>query len=505
MKDTQTTNSEYFQAEKSDRDRWQLEAEMVYYSTKISEQYSLESFDKMFYDKGTDYFRDQFLLDALKRGGFGHDRIALREADVLQRHGQIARARDVCLSVLKNDDLSSVDRIHGFITLGSMDLESNPKVARENFINALELANTRGYDRLQIILHNNLGRLYRHIGQLDAAIDHFKQAIEISRQSGHPERGITSRNNLASTYRLNGNLEEADVLCRLSIAENRKHGLERPLAYAYLAQADIDRDRGNLQGAQEYAELALGIFSRVDDKNGKAQVYRSLAHISQYSQEFEQALRYLRGGIFLLENGNSPRLLSSLYRVYGYTFRQYAIHLRNTENVGRTERPRLFEDALIALQKSIELAQQINNRWEIARSQLEIVQLTIFSHKPYDKVDLIELLDEIWQTANDLGDELSKGYVHENRARLELRNEKYFEAGREFGSAAWYFAKRVGQESTRASRRIYDVLLDTHQDGEQRSALANGILGQLHEYDIQDFRLLIALKEMCEQILYLST
>jgi tetratricopeptide (TPR) repeat protein len=508
--DSQATLLQNIQSTESDWERWLLEAEALYYWLKVSKEAGYAYFDDLYYDKEKSEIRDQFLIDELQRAGvYDEEKIGLRDADDLRRHGKNEEARRKCLTVLSRKDLSVSDQIHAHNILGLIDSESAPLAAEKNFQKALELAESVNDQRVQSIIHNNLGRLYRNTSRLEKSISYYRKALELAKLSNNSETISTARNNLAWTYRLDGNLVDADALCRFAITENRKRGHERPLAYAYLTKADIDRDRGDLQNAERHANQALDIFSRLEDTEGKAQAYRTLANISRYLQNFERALRYLRAGILLVEKRSSYQLLASLYQLYGRSVRHYATYLQtrgesspeNIDNQLRAEQSELFEDALLALQKSIELAEQIGNPWEIARSQLEIILIMMLQPEKYNETKLNELLEKVRQTADELNDELLMGYVYENRGRMEMRKKKYLESGRAFGEAARYIAKRTGQETTRAFDRLHNILLDDPLTNEDRDALAKGVLEQLTQQDSEDRPALSALADTCKEIL----
>jgi tetratricopeptide (TPR) repeat protein len=498
------------QAKVDDQERWLLEAETVYYFSKLSEKEGFEFFDQSFYDKEDSYIRDQFLIDELKRAGLDKEKVALRDADGLRRRGQIEEARRICSMLVKNEDLDIEEKIHVYTALGAMN-ENNPIAAEASYIKALGLAESANDLRVQSILHNNLGRLFRSVSRLEDSIQHFNQALTLSKNSENRDSGVTIRNNLAWTHRLNGNLDEADVLCRLSIAENRKRGLERPLAYAYLTKADIERDKNNLTNAGKYVKLAFDIFNRLVDDDGKAQAYRTQANISRYLHNFDQALDSLMEGIQLAEGNNSLSVLASLYQLYGRTYRHYATFLRDERIAGGADRTmeetNFYNEALKALKKSIDISRKIGNRWEVARSQLEVSLVMMLSQESYNESDLNDLLDQVWQTASELDDHLLKVYVCENRARLAQRKEDYAGAGRAIGDAAYHISKRTGVETPRAFARFHNFLLHPELSSEQSYALAMATKDQLHNPEYQD-RLdhpkLIALLNLCEQVIDLN-
>lgn len=504
--ESQATLLQNVESRESDWERWLLEAEALSYWLKVSKEAGYAYFDKLYYDREGSEIRDQFLTDELQRAGAYHEeKIALRDADDLRRHGKNEEARQKCLAVLSKETVSIADQIHARNTLGLIDLQSVPIVAAENFDKALALAEAANDPYMQSIIHNNLGRLYRNTSALEKAVLHYKKALELAKLSNNLETVSTARNNLASTYRLNGNLIEADALCRLSIAEHRRRGQERPLAYAYLTKADIDRDRGDLQNADKHAKQALEIFSRLEDVEGKVQAYRTLAVISRILQNFDQSFEYLRAGIDMVEKRNSLQLLASLKQLYGRAMRHYATYLQSNPTVignkRRPDRSKLFGDALDALQTSISLAEQTRNPWEVARSQLEIVLIKILNPELYNEEELNKILGDVLKKAVELQDELLIGYVYENRARIAMRNKKYFEAGKAFGDAACHMANRTGQEATRAFDRLHNELLDDALTNEERDELARGLLEQLSPEDCGQNPSLMALQTMCNEIL----
>jgi len=84
-----------------------------------------------------------------------------------------------------------------------------------------------------------------------------------------------------------------------------------------------------------------------------------------------------------------------------------------------------------------------------------------------------------------------------------LHNEKYLGAGSEIGEAAWHIAKRTGQEATRAFTRMHNTILDPNLTNEQCDYLAKGVYDNLQEKSYRDYPTLIALANMCQQILYI--
>jgi tetratricopeptide (TPR) repeat protein len=506
LKETQSTLLQDAEARKNDLECWLLEAETLYYYLRLGKEDGYKYFDQLYYDGEMSPVRDQILIDEFKRAGaYDEDKISLRRADELLRRGLREDARRLCSKVLENDCIEDLDRMHAFNTLGQLDFNVSPKSAEHHYREALRLAQNVNDVRTQAVIYNNLGRLFRNVSRLDQSIEYFKMAQDMVRRSGSFELGGIINNNLAWTQRLSGDLDEAETLCSFSIAENRKRGLERPLAYACLTKADIDRDRGDLRDADHYAKQALEIFNRLNDNEGIVQVYRTLANISRSLHNYEQAFKYLDDGIRLAQNGKSFLLLASLYQLRGRTCRHFVEYLEQkmggNSNEYQPQRKKWFKEALHSLNQSIELARKIENPWEVARSELEIT-LIMFMQESYDEAVMFEQLEKILVTAVELDNEFLKGYVYENYARIEMKNGRYLEAGHAFGQSAYYIAQRPGVETARAFDRLRNVILDPHLQEEQANTLVKGTYEKiLDQADYQKYPKLTALANMCQHML----
>lgn len=506
LKESQSTLLQDVESRKSSLERWLLEAETLYYYLKLGKEEGYKYFDQLYYDRETSPIRDQILIDEFKRAGtYDEEKISLRRADELLRRGQREEARRLCLHVLENSSLENADRMHAYNTLGQLDFNISPGSAEQSFQKALSLAQEGGDLRNQAVICNNLGRLYRNISHLDQAIEYFKRAQETARRLDNFELGGTINSNLAWTQRLNGDLDDAEALCSLSIAENRKRGLERPLAYAYLTKADIARDRGDLRDAEQYAKQALDIFGRLGDNEGSAQGYRTLATVFRTLRNYPQAFKCLNDGIQLVQNSSSLLLKASLYQLQGRTYRHYVEYLGlqvdETDKEYQSKKRKLLREALDSLNQSLELARKIEHRWEAARSELEII-LIMLLQESYDESALRERLEKIWAIALKLDDEFLMGYVYENYARIEMKNGQYLEAGRAFGQAAYYIAQRPGAEAARAFGRLRNLILDSHLEEKHANALATGTYEKiLEQEDYQEYPKLVALTNMCQHML----
>jgi hypothetical protein len=134
---------------------------------------------------------------------------------------------------------------------------------------------------------------------------------------------------------------------------------------------------------------------------------------------------------------------------------------------------------------------------------LEIATIKLMIPGVIAENEIIALLDSVSAITNNIDDDFLKGYVHENRGRLLLKNLNYESAGKEFGKGASYIAKRSGKDVSRAFERLYRVLLNQNIEHNARHRIAENIINVLVECGehVDDNENLRDLKLMCDQVL----
>ncbi len=489
-------------------EQWRLEAECLHYYLQIDAEQGLKYFEDRFEEaqRNNHLMRMQFLLSEIQAAGHTgiRDRIELRRAETLRLGGQVEQASKICQELLTNNDMSLDNRITAHNILGMIAVSTDSEQAKQQYELALRLAQEGNRTRVIGILHNNLGQLYLLTGELKQSIWHYQQAIEISKQADNQPLVASARNNLAYVYRRLGDLAQADVLCRIALAQRKRLGVEHDLAYSYLTKGEIDRDRGDLESAERFTKLALRSFDKVDVVRGQIMAYRSLANIRRHMEQYEEAGTYLDRGITLAEQVNDEPLLSSLLNVYGRQQRDRAVYLQEIGSGDVIEAIKeFFSSAEKYLEQSLELASQYGDQWLITRSQFELA-LAYFLNASRPDDHLIELLDQVWETASRLEYILLQGYVEENRGEIAQRRQDYATAAKHFGRAAQLIGQLRGREPERFFDRLGDRLLDTRLSSQALQTLAQGILDIIQEPGDEMDEALQALQMLCRQVLDLA-
>jgi tetratricopeptide (TPR) repeat protein len=490
-------------------EQWRLEAECLSYHLQIDEEEGFAYFDDRFAEaqRNNHLVRMQFLLSEMEVAGHTgiRDTITLRRADTLRRSGETAQAAAICQEMLSREYLSPDNRILAHNTLGFIAAATDAERARKHYESALRLAQEGGKTQFIGELHNNLGQLYRLTSQLDEAVTHYQQAVQASKEAHNLPLVASATNNLAYVYRLQGDLSQADVLCRVALALRKRLGIERDLAYSYLTSGEIDRDRGDLENAERYTKLALRSFDKVSEIRGQITAYRSLANVRRHLAQYEEAEAYIKQGLALAREIGDEPLLASLLNVYGRTVRDRAEYLQRLGEAPETDITHDFQRAETYLERSLELAERYGDRWLITRGHFELV-LTYFMSGSRSDDEIVDLLDQVWQSASQLHDLLLQGYAQETRGEVAQRQEDYGTAARQYGRAALLIGRRHGREPDRFFDRLGDRLIDPVLPYEAIRTMAQGILDVLQESALEEpvEESLQSLKMLCQQVLDLQ-
>ncbi len=488
----------------SEWEQWRLEAECLYYRLQLGEQEGMAYFDDRFAEaqRNNHLMRMQFLLDEMESAGYTGigDKVELRRAESLRLQDRAPEAQRICQQVLARRGVSPANRASAHNTLGLIAMDTDPAKAICEFKAALRIARKESDTRVIGAIHNNLGQTYSRTSELDRAIHHFGLSIERSKAAGNQVLVASATNNLAYVYRLQGDLAQADALCRSAMALRQRLGLEHGLAYSYLTKGEIDRDRGDLEGAERYTKLALRSFDKLDEVRGQIMAYRSLANIRRHMEQYEETESYLTRALELAEHVGDESLLADVLNVYGREQRDRAVHLQQIDG-DPAQIDAFYAQAERYLERSLELASRYGDQWLIARSEFEVA-LAHFLGRLAPEDQIAHRLDAIWEKAAQLKYILLQGYIEETRGEIAERRGDWATAAQHFGLAACLIAQQRGRESERFFDRLNDRFLDPELAHESVRALAQGILDVIQDAGKNDA--LRALQLLCQQVLDFS-
>lgn len=219
--------------------------------------------------------------------------VALIEADVALRLGEVDEAREIYESQL--EDEASAVRLAALAGLGQVALRSGEL---EEAVQILEeVVATREWRLLEDPASvDALGRAYAHQGELESAIALFEHAYDEAQRARVPVEALRFAVLLANARADNGELDAARAV--LSTAIKLANDLSDPLGLArvYWTQSRVHVLHNDPRLARRFARKALNILERTENDAYIAMAYHLLAYTEIEGGEPAAALPLLAEG-----------------------------------------------------------------------------------------------------------------------------------------------------------------------------------------------------------------
>lgn len=128
---------------------------------------------------------------------------------------------------------------------------------------------------------NNLGRLYRRIGELENAENAYTTVQKLSLQQGDRTGEAVAYGNLGIVYHIRGDLDLAIEYHDQSLAIEKELGRKEGMANQYGNLGNVYQTRGELDRAVEYWKQSLALFQQLGAKDKVALVQSWLDAVGQ--------------------------------------------------------------------------------------------------------------------------------------------------------------------------------------------------------------------------------
>ena len=178
---------------------------------------------------------------------------------------------------------------------------------------------------LQARLCLTLGSVYQHLGHYQDAHDLFERSLSLRRQvlgQHHPEVGV-ALGRLGMAWFFLGDVPQAleHLNEGVAVLERSGEGWERPRAQALHSRALVQREAGDLPGAEKSLRRAVALHPARGDSE-KARVLSDLATLLQLRGEFEEAEMLTRQALALERaKGASSPILAGILNTLGEVLR----------------------------------------------------------------------------------------------------------------------------------------------------------------------------------------
>lgn len=213
-------------------------------------------------------------------------------AAICRERKSVAEARDYVGQGLKVSRALGDHRGEAaqLVELGRLCLDDDLlKESRDAFVAADQLLTSVPTSFIHASVANNLGVIYRDLGQFDLALQHLNRALAIVADDNHPRRRVLTSWSVATVFHYQGRHEQAiseftEVL-RASTSVKFDHGR----AAALSGLAGVQRTLGSLGEAIELGRAALSLARQFDFWKVECEALNVLGEANFALNELDQA------------------------------------------------------------------------------------------------------------------------------------------------------------------------------------------------------------------------
>jgi tetratricopeptide (TPR) repeat protein len=287
--------------------------------------------------------------------------LASRFWDMWNRSAEAVGACEAALAAVGalDDPLPAADLLYCISRLCRHDDAKALVMGRQ----ALERYRQAGHPIGQGDALTGLGLVHERLGDYEAAIGAWTEALAIARdvEGDRPSIQVSAAlNNLAVIHGRMGRLDEAIELLieatNHAVALGDEHGAATNLSnigFAYMM-------KGSLETSEQYLLEALAVYERAADAQRQADMLSQLGVVASRRGRHEQALAYHDRTAALLDLVAQPERAAELHN-----------------NRGQSQAAAgLVDEALNSHERALEVARQMNRRYEQARALAALAELS---------------------------------------------------------------------------------------------------------------------------------
>jgi protein O-GlcNAc transferase len=168
---------------------------------------------------------------------------------------------------------------------------------------------------------NQLGHLFRRIGELDNAIHAYNQVLKLGETHDDKEDISIAYGNLGIVYKTRGDLDKAIEFHEKSLKLSEELESKEGIAQDYGNLGVVYKTRGDLDKAIEFHEKALAIDESMGNKQGMAEDYGGLGNVYRTKGDLDKAIEFHEKALKLNEELGSKEINASIYSNLGNVYR----------------------------------------------------------------------------------------------------------------------------------------------------------------------------------------
>lgn len=198
------------------------------------------------------------------------------------------------------------------------NLEGNYSIALVNYEKALALVaqatEIRDPKKAMAPIYNNIGLIYRSMGDGSKALEYFQKDLAIQEERGNKEDIANAYNNIGNVYDDQSNIEKALEYYRKGLALQESLNDELGMATTNNNIGNIYLHQDDYKKALSYYEKSLALRQKLKDRRGAAIALANIGMVYQMLFQPREAAAYMWKSIDILESiGENPELATAYY------------------------------------------------------------------------------------------------------------------------------------------------------------------------------------------------
>ncbi|MDO5968865.1 sensor histidine kinase [Flavivirga aquimarina] len=183
---------------------------------------------------------------------------------------------------------------------------------------AKKLGDSIFFDKGSITSLNRLGTIAIFEGNFDEAEEIYLKVLK--RSIGNPYGIARANNQLGEIYRSIGDYDKALQHSLKSLQIFKELKKDRLIALVSNNIGELHKNLGNLEESIKYFLLSIDIRKKLDDLNGLAFSYLNLGGFYMTNEDYPKALNYLKKGEEIFEKFNDHYELEKIYSNFGIIY-----------------------------------------------------------------------------------------------------------------------------------------------------------------------------------------
>lgn len=167
-------------------------------------------------------------------------------------------------------------------------------LAIDDMFEASEIALEEEDFTFLIKVNNQLGLLFKDVGDYEKAIEHYFEVFVYKNKNVKifPSYAGRSYHNLANIYLLQGDYEKAEEYFLKSISTRLEANIPKSTFYSYMDLAELYARQGKLELAEEFYQNAIDLEVAMKGKPDKFKIYKQMADLAILQNNVEMFMQH---------------------------------------------------------------------------------------------------------------------------------------------------------------------------------------------------------------------